>query len=118
MITIYHNSRCRKSREAHQLLEESGIPFSVRFYLEDPLNESQIKALLTKLNIAPLQLIRTGEAIWKDLYKGKELNDAALIKAMATHPKLIERPLLESASDAVIGRPIENVQNFLSQAKY
>jgi arsenate reductase len=117
VITIYHNSRCQKSREAHKLLEESGLPFLVHFYLENPLNEAQIKALLAKLNIAPLQLIRTGEAIWKENYKGKVVSDSDIVKAMATHPKLIERPLLESQTAAIIGRPIQNVHTFLSSDK-
>lgn len=113
MITIYHNSRCRKSREAHALLEQSGLPFKVHFYLDEPLNKKQITALLKKLNIAPIQLVRTTEAIWKEQLKGKSLSDAAVIEAMAQYPKLIERPLLEAGEKATIGRPIENVHIFL-----
>jgi arsenate reductase len=68
---------------------------------------------LTKLGISPLQLIRKGEAIWKENFKGKELSDDELIKAMITHPKLIERPIVVKGQKAVLGRPPENALELL-----
>ncbi|MEP2935579.1 MAG: arsenate reductase family protein [Gilvibacter sp.] len=115
MITIYHNSRCRKSREAHQVLEESGKAFKVHFYLDNPLDKAKIKDLLSKIGIEPMALVRTTEAIWKEHFKGKDLSDQAIIEAMVQYPKLIERPILESDKTACVGRPIDNVHTFLRE---
>jgi len=117
VITIYHNSRCRKSREAHQFLEESGLAFDVRYYLENALNIKEIEALLNKLEISPIDLIRTGETIWKQDFKGKQLSNSAIIEAMVQHPKLIERPILESSEFAIVGRPVDNVHKFLRKLR-
>jgi arsenate reductase len=64
---------------------------------------------LSKLAISPIQLIRKGEAAWKENYKGKELSDEQIIEAMIAHPKLIERPIVVKDNKAVLGRPPENV---------
>ncbi|MDC7998198.1 arsenate reductase (glutaredoxin) [Gilvibacter sediminis] len=117
MITIYHNPRCRKSREALQLLESSGISHDIRLYLTDPLSEQELKALIDKLGMTAVELIRKGEAVWKADYKGKELSEADLIKAMITEPKLIERPILSTSDAAVVGRPLEAAEAFLQILK-
>ncbi len=113
MITVYHNNRCSKSRNAIQFLEDKDIAFEVIKYLENPLGEDQISALLDKLNITPETLIRKNEAIWKEQFKGKVLSDTELISAMAAHPKLIERPIIVNGEKAVIGRPTENIETIL-----
>lgn len=107
MITIYHNPRCRKSREGLALLEQSEKVFKVVKYLEDVLSEKDLKTLISKLNIKPIDLIRKNEAIWKSDYKGQQLTDEQIIKAMQKHPKLIERPIVVNGNKAVIGRPKE-----------
>ena len=117
MLTIYHNPRCRKSREAYQYLEAQGISFNTRLYLTDPLTAEQLEALIVKLGILPQGLVRTAEAIWKTQYKGQDLSPKATIKAMVDHPKLIERPLIESDTSACIGRPLANVESFLANLK-
>ncbi|WP_435579229.1 arsenate reductase (glutaredoxin) [Gilvibacter sp.] len=117
MITIYHNPRCRKSREALQLLESSGIAHDIRLYLTDTLTADELKALLIKLNITAEELIRKGEAVWKSAYKGKDLSEADLVKAMITEPKLMERPILSTSDSAVVGRPLEAAQAFLQNLK-
>jgi len=113
MITIYHNPRCRKSREGLQILEASSKPFRVVRYLDNPPDQALLKELLRKLGMAPSELIRTGEPEWKEHYKGKELSEDALINAMAEHPKLIERPIVVAGSKAIVGRPPETIRNFL-----
>lgn len=107
MIHIYHNPRCRKSREALAYLEASGKDFEVIEYLKNPLSESDIKDLLEKLAMSPLALVRKGEAIWKEQYSGRELSDAEIIEALAKHPKLIERPIIVRGNKAVVARPAE-----------
>ena len=113
MITIYHNPRCRKSREGLQALEASGLAHKVRLYLNDPLTAAELTQLLGQRGITAEALIRKGEAIWKSDYKGKSLSEKELIAAMVAHPKLIERPILSDGQKAVVGRPAEAVQNFL-----
>ncbi|MBS4077024.1 MULTISPECIES: arsenate reductase (glutaredoxin) [Pseudomonas] len=113
-LTLYHNPRCSKSRGALELIEARGLTPNVVRYLETPLNAAQIKALLGKLGISARQLLRTGEDEYKMLQLADEsLSEAQLIDAIAQHPKLMERPILEVGDKAVIGRPPENVLELL-----
>ena len=109
MITIYHNNRCRKSREGLQILEESGKDYEVVKYLEDVPSKSELKQIIKQLGIAPLELIRKNEAIWKENYKGQTLSNDQVIDAMIAHPKLIERPIVINNGMAVIGRPPQKI---------
>ena len=112
-MKIYHNNRCSKSRCGLEILNNSKQDFEVVEYIKNPLSEKEIKDILKKLGFTPIQLVRKNEAIWKENYKGKELSDDEIIKAMATHPKLIERPIVVKGDKAVIGRPPENISNLL-----
>ena len=112
-MKILHNSRCRKSREGLKILEESGLQFEIVDYLNQPLDRGQIRDLLTKLDIEPIELVRKNEAIWKENYKGKDLSPDQVIDALATHPKLIERPVVVVGDKAVVGRPPENILEVL-----
>lgn len=113
MIKIYHNPRCRKSREGLEILENSGQKFEVIKYLEDVPDEKELREVLSCLEIAPINLVRKNESIWKEEYKGKDLSDEEIIQAMLTHPKLIERPIVVKNTKAVIGRPPENIKSIL-----
>lgn len=107
---IYHNPRCRKSRETLDLLKEEGIEPTIVHYLDDHLSLDDLTHLTSLLDIEPLGLLRKGEAAYKELKaEGKlETNDDAL-QAMANHPKLIERPIVVHNNAAAIGRPPETV---------
>ena len=111
--TIYHNPRCRKSRETLQLLDEHNIAPSVILYLEDHLSASDIKDLLKKLDISAAELIRKGEAIYKEKYRGRNLTEQEWIDAMVRYPKLIERPIVVKGQKAVIGRPPSSVLSLI-----
>ncbi|MNI67660.1 Arsenate reductase [compost metagenome] len=113
MITIYHNNRCTKSRCALQELEKSGKEFEVVYYLDTPPNETELTEIVAKLGIKPLELIRKGEAVFIENYKGKTLTDREWIEAMVKHPVLIERPIVISGDQAVIARPTEKIQQIL-----
>ncbi|MBM9488515.1 arsenate reductase (glutaredoxin) [Pseudomonas sp. ICBG1301] len=113
-LTLYHNPRCSKSRGALELLEARGLAPTVVRYLETPLDAAQLKALLSKLSISARQLLRTGEDEYKTLNLADAgLSETQLIAAIAAHPKLMERPILETADKAIIGRPPENVLEIL-----
>ena len=113
-LTLYHNPRCSKSRGALELLEARGLTPTVVRYLETPLNEAQLQSLLKKLGVSARQLLRTGEDEYKTLnLADTRLGEAQLIAAIAAHPKLMERPILEVGNKAVIGRPPENVLELL-----
>ncbi len=109
MIKIYHNPRCTKSREGLAILENSGKDFETIKYLEDIPTEKELTEIITLLGIKPEKLIRKNEKIWKEVYKGKTLSDDELVKAMVSHPKLIERPIVINGKKAIIGRPPQNI---------
>ncbi|MGC6470636.1 MAG: arsenate reductase (glutaredoxin) [Flavobacteriales bacterium] len=109
LVTIYHNPRCRKSREALQILNDKHIQPTIVEYLKTTLDKNQLTKLVSKLAISPIDLVRTNEAIWKDQFKGKQLSDKDIITAMVENPKLIERPIVVRDEKAVIARPPELV---------
>ena len=107
-MKIYHNPRCSKSRQTLALLQEKGLEPEVVLYLDTVPTNDELKILLAKLQIRPMQLVRKGEAVWKEKFKGKELSDDEIIAAMISNPKLIERPIVVKDNKAVLGRPPEN----------
>jgi len=113
MISIYHNPRCRKSREGLTILENSGKEFEIIYYLDAIPSEKKLTEIIHFLGIPPIQLVRKNEKIWKENFKGKEISDAQIIKAMVENPKLIERPIVINNRKAVIGRPPENIITIL-----
>lgn len=113
-MKIYHNNRCSKSRNSYNLLKEKGIEFETIEYLKTPLTKEELAELLIKLNIPAEELIRKGEADFKENFKGKKLTEKQWIDAMVKFPKLIERPIVVKGNKAVIGRPIEKVIQLLS----
>ena len=112
-IIIYHNPRCRKSREALAYLTEKNINTTLVFYLKNPFTFSSLKSLIKKIGCKPITLVRTEEVLWKSTYKNKTLNDNALINLLVENPKLIQRPIVATDKSAVIARPIENLIHFL-----
>lgn len=113
MTTIWHNPRCSKSRQTLALLEERGITPTVRLYLDDAPSADELRNVLKKLGKAPRDLMRTGEAIYKELGLKDVVGDGVLIEAMAAHPKLIERPVVLAGDKAALGRPPEAVLDIL-----
>lgn len=109
-FTIYHNPRCSKSRQTLQLLADNGIQPEVVLYLETPPSAADITTLLAKLGLSARDLMRKGEEAYKDNnLKDSSLTEQALIAAMVSNPKLIERPIVVRGDQAVLGRPPENV---------
>ena len=97
-----------------KLLRESRIDFDKVNYYVEPLSKTKLSELIRKMGITPRELLRTSEPIYRELGLGKgELTDEQIISLMVKHPDLIQRPIVEKGSRAVLGRPIENVKQLL-----
>ncbi len=115
MITIWHNPRCSKSRQALALIEASGAEVSIRRYLDDPPTLAEVEAATAALGLRPIEMMRSAEARFKELGLSKDSDDALLMHAMANNPILIERPIVFRGTQAVIGRPPETVTALLAE---
>ncbi|HEY6142783.1 MAG TPA: arsenate reductase (glutaredoxin) [Flavobacterium sp.] len=113
MIQIYHNSRCGKSRECLILLENSGQEYEIIKYLEDVPTFEELKEIIKKLDIKPIELVRQKEKIWIENFKGKIVSDDEIIQAMISNPILIERPIVINGDKAIIARPLEKATTIL-----
>ncbi len=112
-LTLWHNPRCSKSRQALKLLEEAGEMPKLRLYLKEPPSDTELVEVLAMLGMSPAQLIRTGERTYKELPLA-EASDAELVAAMVANPILIERPIALRDGRAIIGRPPEGVLSLLA----
>ncbi len=113
-VTIYHNSRCSKSRQTLALLEEKGIEPEIVEYLKTSPDAATVKHLLSMLELSPRELMRKGEAVYKENNLADDsLSDDQLINAMVENPILIERPIVVSNGKAAIGRPPESVLDII-----
>ncbi|ANQ85230.1 arsenate reductase [Azoarcus olearius] len=108
-VRIYHNPRCGKSRSACALIAERDVDAEVVEYLKHPLGRDELRALLDKLGLKPQDLIRRGEAVFKEHFAGKALDDEEWIDAMVAYPILMERPIVVRGERAVVARPPERV---------
>ena len=114
MMKIYHNNRCRKSREALQCLENNGIDIQIIEYLKNPLTAAEWKVLFSQISKPPQEMIRTQEALWKSDYKDQEINDAKLLDIFSKHPKLIRRPIVLKGQEGILAQPLEALKAFIS----
>jgi arsenate reductase (glutaredoxin) len=112
-LTIYHNPACTKSRETLALIRSRGHEPRVVEYLKTPPSEAELTAIVRKLGIEPLELVRRNEQVFKDKYAGKTLGPKEWIKAMIKDPILIQRPIVVRGDEAAIGRPPEDVERLL-----
>lgn len=108
-LVLLHNPRCSKSRAARALLEERGIAFVERRYLEDPLSRGELEDLERRLARPPSEWVRRGEDAYAQAGLDASSDASALLDAMAAHPILMERPIAIRGERAVVGRPPENV---------
>ncbi|SRR5690606_19010313 len=112
-MEIYHNPRCSKSRQTLEIIQESGVDFTIRKYLEDPPTKEELRKILSILDISPQTLIRKNEPLFKNEYKNRDLTDEEWLDVLVENPKLIQRPIVIDRDRAVIGRPPENVRELL-----
>lgn len=113
-IKIYHNPRCSKSRQTLQILEEKGLQPDIIEYLKEAPSKAELTSVLSLLKMNPRDLMRKGEAIYKELnLKDDALSNEQLLSAMLENPILIERPIVLANGKAAIGRPPESVLDIL-----
>lgn len=113
MLQVLHNPRCGKSRNCLAFLTQANQSFEIINYLQNPLSEDEIRVLLQKLDLKPIELVRQKETVWIENYKDKTLSDNEIIKALSENPILIERPIVIKNDKAIIGRAIENLEKFI-----
>jgi len=106
---LLHNPRCSKSRAALALLEEKGVAFRIRPYLEEPLGRDELEELRRRLGRPVREWLRRGEAAFAESGVSADAGDETLLDLLASNPILMERPILVVAGRAVVGRPPENV---------
>ena len=113
-IVVYQKPACTTCRQVYNALKESGADFDAVDYYVDPIPTAKLRELLKKMGISPRELLRKNEAIYKELKLGdRELPDAELIDLMAAHPDLIQRPIVEKGSRAILARPPERLKEIL-----
>lgn len=108
-----HNPRCSKSRAALDLVRDAGVDLPVREYLRDPLSVDELRRIVELLGVRPIDIVRRGESQFKELGLGDATPDDEVLRAMAEHPILIERPIVVRGGRAVVGRPPETVREIL-----
>jgi len=115
MIKVYHNPRCRKSREALAYLEGKGASFEVRQYMKDEesMTAIELEEVLDALNMDAIDLVRKNEVLWKEEYRDLELGEDEIILAMIENPRLMERPIIMNGDKAVVARPAEKAEEVL-----
>lgn len=113
-LTVYEKPTCTTCRQMDRLLRENDVDFEKVNYYVAPLTKTKLRDLLKKMNLSPRELLRKSEPIYRELGLAKdEFTDEQLISLMAENPDLIQRPIVERGSRAVLGRPIENVKILL-----
>jgi arsenate reductase len=113
-ITVYQKPTCSKCRATLKLLNERGVQFQAINYYETPLTSSQLRELIAKLGVSPRDILRKDEQVYRELELGKrEISDDDVIDLMAKHPDLMQRPIVVRGDEAVLGRPVENVEKLL-----
>lgn len=112
-MKIYHNPRCSKSRQTLKLIKDAGADVEIVEYLNAIPTAEDLKMILMKLNLKPIDIIRKGEAVYKEKFKNSNFNDDEWIKIMMEYPKLIERPIVIKGNKAILGRPPENVLDLI-----
>ncbi len=114
--TIYHNPRCSKSRAALEYLEQTSLHVIKIEYLKHPPDKQTLLEILNELQLKPRQLMRQGDATYKQLdLKNESLSDDQLVDTMVAHPILIERPIVRFQGEAVIGRPLDKVIDLVDE---
>ena len=112
-MRIYHNPRCKKSREGLQFIRDKGLDAEVINYIKNPISENELKEIVMKLGKRPIEIVRTQEEYYRKNLKGMNFTDEEWIKILSENPKLIQRPIVVEKHKAVIAQPPENINQLL-----
>jgi arsenate reductase len=112
-INIYHNPKCGKSRFALDFIEKNGLEFQVIRYLDKAISEMEWRNLLSKSRAKPIEFIRVKEAKQAEVNFDSELSADAVIAILTAHPKLLQRPVLETEKHAGVCRSEQEIKDFL-----
>ncbi len=113
MIKIYHNPRCRKSREGLEYLKSKTNDFEIVEYLKDGLTEDDLKEVLLKSGLQAVDLVRTQEDVFKKELKGKKFTDEEWVRIIIENPKLLQRPIVVSKHKAILAQPADRVDDVM-----
>ena len=113
MLQIYHNPRCRKSRETLSIIQNSNQQVEIIEYLKNPPSKAELKELIRKMDVEVEDILRKNEKLYKENYKGKEIPTEKWIEILTENPILIERPIVIKGAKAILGRPPEKVRELL-----
>jgi len=113
-IRILHNPRCSKSRQALEWLRSRGIEPEIIFYLETPLDAKQLNELLDQLDTTPQELLRNSESEFKSTGQdSRSMTQEQIVAMLASHPRLLQRPIVIIGKHARIARPVERIAELL-----
>jgi arsenate reductase len=113
-IVIYQKPTCTTCRQVYKALKDGGVDFEAVDYYTDPIPKAKLKELLRKMGMKAAGLLRTKEAIYKTLKLGeRDLSDGEIVDLMVEHPDLIQRPIVEKGSRAILARPAERLKEIL-----
>jgi len=113
-ITVYQKPTCTTCRQVHTALKQAGADFDAVDYYVEPIPRAKLQELVRKLQIPARQLLRTKEPIYKELRLAeRELSDAEIVDLMVAYPDLIQRPIVETGSRAILARPAERLKEIL-----
>ncbi len=113
MLTIYHNPKCKKSREGLKYLQTKGIALEVVNYINNGISEQELKEIIKKLNLSPSDIVRKQEDLYRKELKGKNFTDIEWMKILVENPRLIQRPIVVAKYKAVIAQPPDKVEELL-----
>ena len=112
-MQIYHNPRCKTSREGLKYLEERGYEIQVVNYMQDGISVDELRTILKKSRLSVDDLIRKQEQLYKDEYKGKELSQEEWLTILSENPKLLQRPIVVNGSNAVLAQPPNEIDKIV-----
>ncbi len=113
-LTIYQKPTCTTCRQTMTIVKDAGVDFDAINYYIDPIPKKKLKELLSKMKLSARELLRTKEPIYKELKLAeKELSEDDLIDLMVKHPDLIQRPIAEKGSKAILARPADRIKEIL-----
>ena len=112
ILKVLHNVNCSKSNAVVNYLNDHQIEYEIINLVEDPLSVVELKTVLKKLNADVYSIIRKADKAYGD-YAEKDLSEEEWLSILSQNPNLVQRPILVKGKVAILGRPLENVIQFI-----